>query len=186
MTGRADARKDAMEQAGVQILAESGWPAVTARAIADRSGANPGLIHYYYGGLPGLHRAIAARAIAMTVRPAVETVLAADDVAGGMLDVLTAPGESTSTAGRLTTELAGAAFRDDTIRQLLRDEFRAARDELARKIVAERPHWPSPRATGAATLVTALLDGLLLHRLLDDELDLDTATEALRTILSGA
>lgn len=66
-------------EAGLALLGEYGWPGVTARAVAERAGTNPGLIHYHFGGLPGLHAAIFRRGTDLLVNPLVDELMSARD-----------------------------------------------------------------------------------------------------------
>lgn len=59
MTDRSDRTRQQLIDAGVQVLTEGGWAALTSRAVARRSEVNVGLIHYHFGGMPGLRAAIA-------------------------------------------------------------------------------------------------------------------------------
>lgn len=172
----------------MELLAEAGWPAVTARAIADRSGANPGLIHYHYGGLPQLHRAIAARAVASSIRPMAEQLMAADDLWPGVAAVIRAAAEQREETvfGRLVSELVVGSLRDDDIRWLVRDELRRARAQLATWVAGHRPSWSPEEAAGVAIAITGLLDGLVLQNLIDDDLDLHLAATGLARALGGA
>ncbi|NUR91229.1 MAG: TetR family transcriptional regulator, partial [Nonomuraea sp.] len=78
-SARGDRRREQLVETGVALLGEHGWPGVTARAIAERAGTNPGLIHYHFGGLPGLHAAIFRRATDLLINPLVEELLGAGD-----------------------------------------------------------------------------------------------------------
>lgn len=64
---------------GLDLLAEGGWPAITARAVADRARIRPGLLHHYFNGLPGLHVAVAQRASEMIIDPVVDALVDAPD-----------------------------------------------------------------------------------------------------------
>src|SRR5689334_19155798 len=79
-TPRGRRRREQLLQIGVDLLAGGGWPAVTARAVAERGGIRPGLLHHYFGGLPGFHIAVAAHAHALVTEPLLNAVLAAPDM----------------------------------------------------------------------------------------------------------
>ena len=68
-SARGDRRREQLVETGIALLDEQGWPGVTTRAVAERAGTNPGLIHYHFGGLPGLHAAIFRRATDLVVNP---------------------------------------------------------------------------------------------------------------------
>ncbi|MEO3885479.1 TetR/AcrR family transcriptional regulator [Nonomuraea sp. B5E05] len=54
---RGDRRREQLVAAGIAVLRDDGWQGVTTRAVAQRAGTNPGLIHYHFGGLAGLRSA---------------------------------------------------------------------------------------------------------------------------------
>jgi AcrR family transcriptional regulator len=47
-------RRSALLDAAESLLVEEGYAAVTTRRIGDRAGANPALVHYYFGSMDGL------------------------------------------------------------------------------------------------------------------------------------
>jgi AcrR family transcriptional regulator len=49
ISARGQRRWEQLVEAGVAVLADGGWPAVTTRAVAGRAGANVALIHYHFG-----------------------------------------------------------------------------------------------------------------------------------------
>ena len=169
----------------MELLAAAGWPAVTARAIAERSGANPGLIHYHYGGLAQLHRAIARRAVSASIRPMVDQLVVGDDVWTAVTDAIEAGAdpEAMRTLQRLTGELVIGSLRDEHTRRLVRDELRQARAHLSAWVTRCEPGWAPARVRGVVVVITALLDGLFLQQLVDDELDLLAAANGLAASL---
>jgi hypothetical protein len=64
-------------------------------------------------------------------------------------------------------------------------KFRSALTELVERDQRDGRVTPSLPPSGTAKVVAALLDGLLLHLVLDPELDLSDAAEAVRTFLRG-
>lgn len=166
--------------AGVALLAEGGWPSVTTRAVAQRGRANTGLIHYHFGGLPGLHRAVARRAGQMIIDPLVDALREADDVPTmiGMVGAAIEGGADEKTT-RLAVELFAGAMRDPALGEVVGDELRGARHRLAEHLGRLRPRWPRERATGTAALILAVLDGLMLHLVLDQETPARAALAAL-------
>ncbi|GAA4432718.1 TetR family transcriptional regulator [Georgenia halophila] len=183
MGGRGAQRREDLERAGVALLAKGGWPAVTARGVAERAGTNAGLIHYHYGGLPELHRAVAVRATDVALRPLVERLVATDDVAAAVLGLLGAESDAPEDEGRLTSELVAGAMRDEAVRAVVGDALRQVRTDLETWLAAVEPSWTRSQRTGTAVALTALLDGLYLHRLVDDQIDLVATADALAMLL---
>ncbi|MFI6575289.1 TetR/AcrR family transcriptional regulator [Nocardiopsis sp. NPDC050513] len=172
-------------EAGLALLAEGGWPAVTTRAVAARGGANVGLIHYHFGGLPALRLEIARRAGDTVMTPVVEALLAAPD-ARSALDAMR--GVVPRVTGdervvRLSVELIAGAIRQPELGDALREGLREARGQVADWLGTLHPHWPAERRAGAAMLVAALLDGMVLHHLLDAELSVEPALAALGELI---
>ncbi len=169
---------------GVDLLAEGGWPAVTTRAVAERATANVGLIHYHFGGVGNLHRAIAERAGDLVINPVIDELLeatteqAALDTLRGLL-----PSSGSTRASRLAVELVVGAMRDSNLGAVMRDQMRQSRAQAADRLATLRPHWPASRCAGVATLVVALLDGLMLHLVLDEDLPTEEALAAIEELV---
>ncbi len=167
------------------MLCESGWPAVTTRAVAERAATNPGLIHYHFGGLPGLHAAVAARAGELVIGPvaaAFVDALGRRQAVATMRELLPHTLDD-ERAMRLAVELIAGATRDPALGEVLRGQLRQVRTEIGEQLGRLHPAWPPARAGGVATLVTALIDGLVLHYMVDPELPLDDAFAVLGDLL---
>ena len=168
------------------LLADGGWPAVTTRAVAEQAGTNSGLIHYHFGGLPGLHAAIARKAGDEVIAPVVDAVLEVQDPGAAVATVrdlvpaTTADGRTM----RLAVEVMAGALRDPALGEVLRDRLQQARVQIGARLGELYPSWPEVRRTGAATVIVALLDGLMLHRLLDAALPIDDALTALGDLIA--
>ncbi|WP_207929304.1 TetR/AcrR family transcriptional regulator [Actinomadura sp. 6K520] len=185
-TPRGRARREQFVRIGLDLLAEGGWAAITARAVADRAGTRPGLLHHYFNGLPGLHVAVAQRATEMIVDPVVDALLAAPDTPAAVAalhDLVPhmAAGERNL---RLAAELLVRALRDPRMAAERRDWSRAVRDRISGRLAQLRPDWPAERRAGTATLCTALLDGLLLQLVLDPGLPTGPALDAAAALVA--
>lgn len=185
-TPRGRARRDQLVRIGLDLLAEGGWPAVTARAVADRAGTRPGLLHHYFNGLPGLHVAVAQRAGEMVVDPVVDAMLAAPDTPAALralrdLVPRMAAGERNL---RLAAELLVRALRDPRMGAERRDWSRAVRARIAARLGHLCPDWPAERREGTAMLFTAMLDGLLLQLILDPDLPTGPALHATEALVA--
>ncbi|MFI6291999.1 TetR/AcrR family transcriptional regulator [Nonomuraea sp. NPDC050790] len=172
--------------AGIALLCEEGWPAVTTRGVAERAGTNAGLIHYHFGGLPGLHAAIARAAGELVIGPLVAELLQAVDARAALGRIRDMLGQTTGDerATRLAVEVIAGAARDPALGQVLREQLRAARQRIGDLLGRLYPAWPEERRAGAAVLVTAAIDGLMLHHLLDPELPVGQAVSAAEGLLS--
>ncbi|MBE1537925.1 TetR/AcrR family transcriptional regulator [Actinomadura algeriensis] len=181
---KGERRRRRLVDAGVALLAEGGWPAVTTRAVAERAGANVGLIHYHFGGLGALHEAIARQAGNTVVAPFLDELFAAPDERAVLAAARRLQGSSVDPGTvRLSVELMAGALREPALGEALRDELRAAREGIAGWLGRVHPDWPPGRRAGMAAVIAALIDGLLLHHMVDPELSLDDALGALEESL---
>ncbi len=170
---------------GIALLGEEGWPGVTTRAVAERAGTNPGLIHYHFGGLPGLHAAIFRRATDLVINPLAAELLAAPDERAAltmMRGMLPGTGGN-EPATRLAAELIVGAVRDASLGAVLREELRQARARIADRLRGLHPTWSPARLAGVATLITASIDGLMLHYMIDGDLPVGEALSAVEELL---
>lgn len=171
--------------AGIALLCERGWPAVTTRGVAERADSRPALIHYHFGGLPGLHAAIARRAGDLIINPLVAELLGAVDERAALAVVRQslpqATGDERTT--RLAVELIAGAMRDPVLGEVLRDQLREARARIADRIGRLHPGWPPARLIGTATLIAASIDGLMLHYMLDPGMPVGEALGAVEDLL---
>lgn len=168
-------------QAGVTLLADGGWPAVTTRAVAEEAGANVGLIHYHFGGLPDLHAAIARKAGEEVIGPILDGLLSVQDMheaLDALSDLIPARTDQ-DRFSRLAVELVAGALRNPALGTVLRDALRQARATISERLAQLYPSWSEAGRAGVAVLIPALLDGLMLHRVLDAALPVDQALAAL-------
>ncbi|WP_367042656.1 TetR family transcriptional regulator C-terminal domain-containing protein [Streptomyces sp. Je 1-332] len=179
---RGERRREQLADAGVELLAQDGWPGVTTRAVAERAGANLGLIHYYWGGLPALKAAIARRAGEQVFDPVTEELSGTttlEEAHSKLIELLSAPHDDRT--ARLTVELIAGAARDPLLGDVLRESLTATRAQLRTWLKGVAPDAPD----GSETVLIALLDGMLLHRMLDPDLDNREALSALSHFLPG-
>ncbi|MER6952218.1 TetR/AcrR family transcriptional regulator [Nonomuraea sp. NPDC000554] len=171
--------------AGIALLCEGGWPSVTTRGVAERADTNPGLIHYHFGGLPGLHAEIARQAGELVINPLVAELLGAPDERAALAMVQRLLPETTGDeqTTRLAVELIAGAMRDPALGEVLRDQLREARTQIADRLGGLHPRWSAQRRAGVAVLITALIDGLMLHYMLDPGLPAGAALAAVEDLL---
>lgn len=177
-------------EAAAALIADLGWGQVTTRAIAARAGVPHGAVNYHFQGKDDLLR---QAAIAGTLR-ALSGPLSIAQQAGSLQEVLDGvltwftAGAINDPSVALLLETARQSTRDPLLREpiagKLRD-FRATLTELVQRGQEQGDVNTDPSAAGTATMVAALLDGMLLHLLLDPELDLSETADAIRTLLRG-
>ena len=173
--------------AGIALLGQEGWPGVSTRAVAERAGTNPGLIHYHFGGLAGLHAEIFRQATDLVIGPLLTELLAAPDerAALEMMRGMPARTPADEQGTRLAAELIVGAMRNPALGAVLRDELRQARAQIADRLRELHPGWPRTRPTGVATLIAASIDGLMLHYMIDGELPMGDVLSAVGELLEG-
>lgn len=182
---RGNRRREQLVDAGIALLCEGGWPAVTARGVAEQADANPGLIHYHFGGVPGLHAEIARRAGDLIINPLMAELLgvANERAALAIVHRLLPETVADEQATRLAVELIAGAMRDPALGEVLRDQLRQARMQIAERLGKLHPGWSPARLVGVATLIIALIDGLMLHYMLDSDLPAGEALTAVEDLL---
>ncbi|MGW0486336.1 TetR/AcrR family transcriptional regulator [Nonomuraea sp. NPDC003214] len=82
---RGDWQREQVVETGLTLLGEHQRPGVTACTVAERAGTSPSLIHYHFGGLPGLHTAISRRGTDLLVSPLIDERAAPAPIRGLLL-----------------------------------------------------------------------------------------------------
>lgn len=172
---------------GIAVLCEEGWPGVTTRAVSERAESNPGLIHYHYGGLAGLHAAIFRQSLDFVISPLVAELLDVPDERAALTRVgqLLSHDSTDGRTKRLAVELLVGAVRDPALGTVLRDELRQARARIADRLGQLHPDWSATQLDGVAALVVASIDGLFLHHIVDPALPVDDVLSVTDHLLGG-
>ncbi|WP_199038729.1 TetR/AcrR family transcriptional regulator [Glycomyces salinus] len=163
-----------------ELIGELGWGAVSTRVLAERAGVRPGLVHYHFESLQALLRRAVVDQMAEVLGPATAALEAADDP-GSAVEAMLAELDrysGTDPASLLFIEAYLAGTRDpelhDQIAAVLRG-FRAAFAEVLRRSGHRDPD-------GAAALVAAAFDGIVLHKGLDPDLSAARLAPLVRAI----
>ncbi|WP_337062007.1 TetR/AcrR family transcriptional regulator [Kineococcus sp. G2] len=167
--------------AAAHLVAERGWAAVSTRALAERAGVAPGLVHYHFPSVQELRAEAAvdaARSVADQVGRALAGTRHADDVAAALLGVLDAH-DGTDPVSVLLLEAYLAATRDEELRRALGDVVVDLRGLVAARLTAHA----APEADATAAVLVAAVDGLLLHRALTPGPGAGELTAAVRRLL---
>lgn len=170
--------------ATVDLLIEHGWRDVTTRQVAERAEVNNALVHYHFGSKRALFLAAAGPVLERVFTEIAGDLLEAPDLAYGTRSVLArlAEVDPDDPHVRAVAEIGVQAVRDEALRDATADTLRQARLAVAER---ERAHGvPAQRAMGRAALILALLDGVLIHRLIDPAIDLDQIATALEPLLA--
>jgi AcrR family transcriptional regulator len=184
------ATRAAIINATIALIAKVGWGQVTTRAIAAEAGVPHGAVSYHFRGKEELLR---EAGISATLQALAEPLAMARG-AGSLREVLDgtlnwyASGGLNDPSVTLLLETLRQASRDPALREPIARELRAYRAALGDLADADRRRGdlaPGVSTSGTAMVVAALADGLLLHLILDPDLDVQEAANALLTLLRG-
>lgn len=183
--------RDRLLDATAALIAEVGWTAVTLRAVAERADVNKGVVHYHFGSMDDLRRAAAIHGLMTLFGDVLDEVAGAATTADALRSLMTALAavDMHSPPAAVTVEAMLHAARDDDLRHAVRDllrPFRAAIRALVEEDIAAGRIRTTAHADAVATALTAMLDGLMLHAVVDDTLDIHAATDAIAGLLGDA
>ncbi|MFF0488655.1 TetR/AcrR family transcriptional regulator [Nocardia sp. NPDC004068] len=180
----AQARRDALLQATVEIVAEQGMAAVTHRSVTERAGLPLATVSYFFSSIDDLPRE-ALRTFMARERDA-QTALA-DEVATGTMSA-DEMGRTLAAANRprLPNWLAHVesllhAARHPEFRDPVHDALESSW-AVARAVVRA---VGAPEAEAAAPALTALAHGLALDQLAVGTIDDKASYQAFRALILG-
>lgn len=186
MTSDSQAKKstrDRIIDATASLIPELGWGGVTSRKVADRAGVKPGVIHYHVASMDELLRLAAVRRIRCFFNDSLDGLFILEDAGDAIEELfhgLTSADAQNNPDFRLLAESLVAANRDQELRVELADSLAELRRTLIDWFQARRVASPVP----LAVTVVAAIDGFLLQRMLDPDLDPAPLVEALRSLAS--
>jgi AcrR family transcriptional regulator len=171
-------------QAAVQLIPELGWGAVTTRKVAARAGVHPGVVHYHFASVADLLTQAVVGFTEEALAGSLAVLESAQDLDAGLDDLLAtldryAMGRP---AAFLLTESFLAATRDEALRLRLRELLTDFRRQVARWL---RRHGSDDDVDARATVLTAALDGLLLHKAIDPDMRTETLRDSLRQLVAS-
>ncbi len=187
MAGRtaADRGRDVRLQllsTAATLIAELGWNAVSTRILADRAGVTPGLVHYHFPSLQALLRDAALGMMSGLLSSTEALFEDARTLNAGlelMLSSLDAYIGSNHTP-LLFAETYLAATRDETLRSEVGAVIAEFRQQLARWLAEHGASTPDD----TASVLTAAIDGVILHQALNPALSASTVAPLLRRLIS--
>ncbi|MBX7435191.1 TetR/AcrR family transcriptional regulator [Mycobacterium sp. Y57] len=168
--------------AAVELIPELGWPAVSTRILAERAGVTPSVVHYHFASVP----AVLQEAAIGVMQQAVSGLDALFDTAGSPAElvdaVLTSVQQYTGAdpTSLLFIEAYLAATRDHRFGEQVGALLSGCRARFAGRLT----EYGVPDPEGAAAIVFAALDGLVLHRGLGIGPDIAAATASLRPVVA--
>jgi AcrR family transcriptional regulator len=183
------ATRERLMKAAAELTAELGWGRVTTRAVAQRAGLPHGSVSYHFRGKQELLRDSAMHAFQQAIP--VEQFAALDTV-DALIDVIEAevggPDAVDPVLSRLMLEAMREAERDPGLRERMAAMLGEYRQTMVAVVRAEQERgvvFDGAPPEALATLLAAVGDGLLLHVLLDGEVDVAGSVDALRALFAS-
>jgi AcrR family transcriptional regulator len=179
---RGRSTRAAVLDAAADLVGELGWGRVSTRAVADRAGVKPGLVHYHFASQQELLAEAATGRIAAVAAEGLAALEDAADLRAGLALLLESVAhlDPTDPLHLLMSETYLAASRDPALARTFRAVLADFRAGLVGWLVSRGV--PSGSAGASAALLTAVLDGIALHRALDPELAPPDVDALLRTL----
>ena len=183
------ATRERLLDATAELIAELGWNAVTSRAVAERAGVNNGVVHYHVRAMDTLRRAATSHATDRLMHDALQRSSAAPsatDACATMLSAVTRPDASQAPTAVLLEAMLHAP-RDPEVRELIAGmiaSFRALLEDGLRSDISAGRVRDGIDVHGTATALAALIDGLMLHAMVDPGMAADRAVTAVTALLA--
>lgn len=184
---RGAATRQQLLAAAVELVQEVGWGAVSTRAVAQRAGVRPGVVHYHFRSVTDLLVEATVPALRSMVDELMALFQAVEDAPAGIDAMLRAvAGYAAGYAAgeplpRLTAEAFLAASRVPRLRIELAAVLAQARSHLADWL---RRQGSTRDPEAVATVLVAALDGLVLHLAVDERTDVAGAARVLRALVA--
>lgn len=179
---RGEATRRRILAAAAELIAEAGWAGFSTRDIAARAGTTQGVVSYHWRSKDDLVREAALAATEESLAP-IAAALREAPSAREALEHSLALVEAIRGQPRLTLLLFETmlnAVRDEALRDALATMLRDYRGELASAL--ERDGLTSAAPLAAA--LAAAWDGLFLHAVVDDQLDIAQVGETILRLIA--
>ncbi|NEA57180.1 TetR/AcrR family transcriptional regulator [Streptomyces sp. SID13666] len=151
--------------AAARLIVEEGWGAVTTRKVAAAAGLRPGLVHYHFETVTVLLVEAALDTARREVRGLMAMLSQSAEGPAGVEQALAGMAQYSAddSATILFTEMLLAATRNERLREQLCALLREWRSGVAQWL---RDHGATD-AEATAVVLGAVIDGLVLNRLID-------------------
>ncbi|WP_103510486.1 TetR/AcrR family transcriptional regulator [Streptomyces sp. SM13] len=168
-------------EAAASLIPDVGWGGVTSRRVAERAGVSTGVIHYHVGSIDELRRIAAVGKIRMFFLDRINGALSPQDpaVAVELIVRSLCTGDAHEPELLLLYESLVAANRDEQ----LRSDIAASLSQLRQRLHDWFAEQGVAHPLAAAVTLTAAIDGFLLQRTLDPDLDPAPLIEGLTTLV---
>lgn len=186
-SGEATRRR--LLSASASLVIERGWSAVTTRSVAERAGVNQALVHYHFGSIDNLRRESVIARLMPEVQGLVEELLDDRPLSESIQRVmhLIDRFDLETETGVLMAEALLQATRDPSMTQAMGgilgswSELLGPRLLVAQERGVVRGDIPAERLT---PVLASFLDGFLIQRMAEPNLDAEAAAETLIALLS--
>jgi AcrR family transcriptional regulator len=165
-------RRNAIGAAALKLFSEFGYAAVSNKDLGKAAGINPALIYYYFKDKDDLFQFV--------VRSALTDVVTAYEKLRREKNNIGALEAWLSVNMHLLTELSGFlkvvldysySNRKSRLTERVIKQFFAMEVEILANALAQKPGISSPRAAQLARLVSVVLDGVAVARVVRPEID---------------
>jgi len=156
--------RTALIEAAEQLIREEGYPAVTARNLADKISLKRQIVHYYFHSMDDVFIAV-IRQGAIKARALLETSLKSDEPMRTLWEINSDPAQAT-----LTLELNALASRRPAVRAEVKrfaEEFRDLQTRVLVQHLEQRGISPALQPIVATVLLTSLSQVLTLESAID-------------------
>ena len=174
--------REQLLDAAAQLVGEVGWGAVTTRLVAERAGVNAALVHYHFSSVPDLLSTAALQFAEKMLAESADALRASEPSVGieHMLD-----GLSRYTGADPQSLLLSEAFLASHRLPELRERLAALVADFRGRVAEWLRSADVQDADAIALLLGAAIDGLVLHRALDESVDFRAVAGPLRRLVSG-
>jgi AcrR family transcriptional regulator len=171
--------------AAQRVLLTKGFGGLTLRAIAQESGENSAMVQYYFGNKDGLVRAMIDSVFRDDQQDAAAamTVAMGDDRLPAFVNSLRTI--SSSRSFRVFFDILPYALRNEGLRSRMARVYDWYRQIKCDWLRGKGEPSPSERQVlhGVAELMTAVVDGLAIQEVIDDDFDMRRAYAVLEFML---
>jgi len=175
--------RQALVTAAQELVVEGGWEMVTTRRVAERAAVSPGLVHYHVGSIEALRRTAAYEGARDLLDGPFQAAMEAPDLREGLTSFLLQLNVGPAHPGAaLLNEALIAATHDAALRRDLAAMFSAFRARLAERLRVRTDSTTADAQAKALALVAAV-DGFLLQRALDPDLDAEQLVRGIAPLL---
>jgi AcrR family transcriptional regulator len=193
-----EARKAQILGAACICVANKGFHHTTMQDICQEAGLSPGAVYGYFSSKEDIIRSLAEEGLRkqdevfgalQRERDAPRALLRFAETVIELLDCPVPAGESQEgDPHRLRVLLWAEAIRSPEILEIVRAHYlrgRAALEEIVRRGLAGGEVRPGVAARAVAQLVLSMIDGFVLQKAVDPDLDGRRYVEGLRMLLDG-